>query len=120
MFRIPLVWTSLILLASPAWAQANQPSGFEMMLPFIIILAIFYFLIIRPQAKRQREHQKFLSELKRGDSVITSSGILGTIEGLTDQYVTLEIADDVKVKMLRSQVASTQATAEKSSRDKKA
>ncbi len=105
------------LLVSTAHAQAAagaQPSAFEMFVPFIFIFVIFYFLIIRPQGKRQKEHLKFLGELKRGDEVVTSSGILGRIEGITEQYVTLEIADGVKVKMLRSQIATSQkaATAE--------
>ncbi len=87
---------------------------FEMFVPFIFIFVIFYFLIIRPQAKRQKDHQKFLTEVKRGDEIVTSSGILGRVEGISDQFVTLEIADGVKVKMLRSQIATSQkaATAE--------
>lgn len=105
------------LLMSTAHAQTApgaQPSAFEMFVPFIFIFVIFYFLIIRPQAKRQKDHQKFLSEVKRGDEVITSSGILGRVEGITEQFVTLEIAEGVKVKMLRSQIATSQkaATAE--------
>ncbi|WP_168196431.1 preprotein translocase subunit YajC [Bdellovibrio sp. NC01] len=107
------------LLVSTAYAQSAAPAGgapstFEMFVPFIFIFVIFYFLIIRPQSKRQKEHQKFLTELKRGDEVITASGILGRIEGITDQFVTVEIADGVKVKMLRTQIATTQkaATAE--------
>lgn len=103
------------LLVSTAYAQtapgASQPSAFEMFVPFIFIFVIFYFLIIRPQAKRQKEHQKFLTEVKRGDEVITTSGILGRVEGITEQFVTLEIADGVKVKMLRSQIASSQKAA---------
>lgn len=97
---------------SVAHAQATggaaTPSGFEMFVPFIFIFVIFYFLIIRPQAKKQKTHQKFVSELKRGDSIITTSGILGTIEGLTDTFVTLEIASGVKIKILRSQILSSQ------------
>lgn len=107
------------LLVNTAFAQSaapagGQPSTIEMFVPFIFIFVIFYFLIIRPQSKRQKDHQKFLSDLKRGDEVITSSGILGRIEGITDQFVTVEIADGVKVKMLRTQIATTQkaATAE--------
>ena len=105
------------LLVSTAQAQTatgGQPSSIEMFVPFIFIFVIFYFLIIRPQSKRQKDHQKFLSEVKRGDDVITSSGILGRVEGITDQFVTLEISDGVRVKMLRSQIATTQkaATAE--------
>ncbi len=105
-----------VFLGTKAFAQqaptgAGAPSGFEMFLPFIFIFVIFYFLIIRPQAKRQKDHQKFVSELKRGESVVTTSGILGTIEGITDTYVTLEIAEDVRIKILRSQILSSQAKA---------
>ena len=102
------------LLVSTAHAQTAtgaQPSAFEMFVPFIFIFVIFYFLIIRPQSKRQKETQKFISELKRGDEVVTSGGILGRIDGITDQFVTLEIADGVKVKMLRSQIATSQKAA---------
>ncbi|WP_413587383.1 preprotein translocase subunit YajC [Bdellovibrio sp. HCB274] len=112
------------LLVNTAHAQAaapaagGQPSTLEMFVPFIFIFVIFYFLIIRPQSKRQKEHQKFLNEIKRGDEVITSSGILGRIEGITDQFVTVEIADGVKVKMLRTQIATTQKAAA-SKEDKK-
>lgn len=104
-----------LFFGSKAFAQATgggqQPSGLEMFLPFIFIFVIFYFFIIRPQAKKQKEHQKFVSELKRGESVITTSGILGTIEGVTDTFITLEIADGVRIKILRSQILSTQAKA---------
>lgn len=104
-----------LLFGSKAFAQAaggaSQPSGIEMFLPFIFIFVIFYFLIIRPQAKKQKDHQKFVTELKRGDAVITTSGILGTIEGINDTFVTLEIADGVRVKILRSQILSSQAKA---------
>lgn len=89
-----------------AAAPAEQP-WFMTLVPFVFMFAVLYFLIIRPQSKRQREQQKFLSELKRGDEVITSGGILGRIEGLTEQFVTLEIADGVRIKMLRTQVAAS-------------
>ena len=105
-----LVSTAFAQSAAPA-AGGGQPSAFEMFVPFIFIFVIFYFLIIRPQSKRQKEHQKFLTELKRGDEVITASGILGRIEGITDQFVTVEIADGVRVKMLRTQIATTQKAA---------
>lgn len=85
----------------------KQPGAMEMLFPFILVFAIFYFLVIRPQVKRQKVHQKFISELKRGDEILTTSGIFGTIEGLTDRFVTLEVADGVSIKVLRSQIAST-------------
>jgi preprotein translocase subunit YajC len=88
---------------------AATPSGFEMFVPFIFIFVIFYFLIIRPQAKKQKAHQQFVTGLKRGESVVTTSGILGTIEGITDTFVTLEIASGVRIKILRSQILSSQS-----------
>lgn len=92
---------------SQAAASAEQPSPLLSFVPIIFIFVVMYFLMIRPQAKRQKEHQKFLGELKRGDEVLTSSGIIGKIEGLAEQFVTLEIADGVRVKMLRTQVAGS-------------
>lgn len=87
--------------------QAAQPGFIEMMIPFIFIFVVFYFLILRPQGKRQKEHQNFLSSLRRGDEVVTNSGILGVVEELTEQFVTLEVARGVKIKMLRTQVAGS-------------
>ena len=87
--------------------QPAQPSTIEMFLPFIAIFVIFYFLIIRPQSKRMKQHEGFLKDLKRGDQVISESGIIGTIDGLTEQFVTLEIAPDVKVKMLRKKITGS-------------
>ena len=95
---------SAVAMAQSSGAQA--PSLFEQLLPIIFILVIFYFLLIRPQQKRQKQHQEFLSNLKRGDSVLTSGGIFGTIEGLTDKFVTLEIAEDVRIRVLKTQIAS--------------
>jgi len=89
--------------------NSAQPSTIEMFLPFIFIFVIFYFLIIRPQSKKMKQQESFLSQLKRGDAVVTSAGILGNIDGLTEQFVTLEIANGVKIKMLRKQITGTQA-----------
>ncbi|MFN8845408.1 MAG: preprotein translocase subunit YajC [Bdellovibrionales bacterium] len=98
---------------------AAQPNLFESLLPIIIIFAVFYFLIIRPQSKKQKDHLSFLNSLKRGDEVITASGILGTIDGLTDLYVTLEVANNVKIKVLRSQIASLAKNLNPSTTEKK-
>lgn len=104
------------MLWSTAYAQAAAPTGqepsmFMSLVPFIFIFAVMYFLIIRPQAKRQKTHQKFLTELKRGDEIITTGGILGRIEGMTDHFVTLEIAEGVRVKLLRNQIATSSKAA---------
>lgn len=101
------------MMSSLAWAQASAPAGpglLEQFLPFVLIFVIFYFLLIRPQQKRAKSHQEFLKTMKRGDQVLTSGGILGSIEGLTDEFVTLGISDGVSVRILRSQIASSAQT----------
>ena len=77
-----------------------------MFLPLILLFGIFYFLLIRPQQKRQREHRELLAQLKKGDQVITSGGLYGRITGLTDTVVTLEITEKVRVKVARSQIST--------------
>lgn len=101
----------VIAMTSAALAQASgggggQPSALMSVIPFVVMFGIMYFLMIRPQIKKQKLHQDFLGKLKRGDEVLTSGGLLGRIEGLTDLYITLEIAPGVRIKILRSQIAS--------------
>ena len=86
---------------------APQPSTFEQFIvPFIFIGLLFYFILIRPQQRRATSHNQFLSKLKRGDEVLTASGIFGSIEGLTDQFVILEVAENVRIRVMKSQIAS--------------
>ena len=85
-------------------AAPQQPSMLGMALPFVVVLAIVYFLMIRPQQKRMKQHQALLSELKNGDEVIMNSGIIGTISGMTDKVVNIEISKNVQMKVLKSQV----------------
>ncbi len=94
-----------IAYAMGAPGQGGQ-QGFGMFLPLILLFAIFYFLLIRPQQKRQREHRELLTHLKKGDQVITSGGLYGRITGLTDTVVTLEITEKVRVKVARSQIST--------------
>jgi preprotein translocase subunit YajC len=77
---------------------------FSMLLPIVGMLAIFYFLLIRPQQKRQKEMQKMIEALRKGDKVVTASGIVGTVAGLRDDMIVLQIADNVKIEMLKSAV----------------
>jgi preprotein translocase subunit YajC len=87
--------------------------GMEMQLLMLALMfGVFYFLLIRPQQKRQRETDNLLKSLKRGDMVRTSGGIRGEIVDLTEQEATLLIADKVKINILRSHVASKQVTPE--------
>jgi preprotein translocase subunit YajC len=100
------------MLFSIAWAEtaanaASQPtpSMLEQMFPYILILGAFFYFIIRPAQKRSKQQQDMVSSLKRGDNVITSGGILGKIEGITEQFITLEIADGVRIRILKNQIA---------------
>ena len=97
--------TSSGMAAEGASAPAESPGIFGMLFPFLLMFGILYFLIIRPQQKRMKNHQALISSLKQGDEVVTSSGILGTIRGLTEKVITLEVADNVKIKVLKSQIA---------------
>jgi preprotein translocase subunit YajC len=78
-------------------------------IPLVLIFVVFYFLLIRPQQKQAKEHQQFLNDLKTGNKVITKGGLHGTITGLTETVVTLEIAQDVRVKVSRSAIASPES-----------
>jgi preprotein translocase subunit YajC len=73
-------------------------------LPMIAIVGIFYFLVLRPQSKKAKEHQKMLSELKKGDDVSTQGGIIGKITGIKDNEVTLQVQEGVRVRFLRSAI----------------
>lgn len=90
-------------MVSIAHAAEAAPAGGGLgaFIPLILIFVIFYFLLIRPQQKKAKEHQQFLQALKIGDEVISSGGLQGNITGLTDTVVTLEIADKVRVKVAR-------------------
>jgi len=87
---------------------ANQSGGspLAMWLPIILIFVVMYFLILRPQAKRQKEHQRMLASLEKGDRVVTAGGIHGTIVGIKEkeQSLYVKIADNVKVEVSRSSI----------------
>lgn len=102
----------ILLFSNLAFAQAaaggaGAPSPVMQLVPFLVIFGVMYFLMIRPQMKKQKDHQAFLSKLERGTEVLTTGGILGRIEGMTDLYLTLEIAPGVRIKVLRSAVAGS-------------
>lgn len=82
----------------------QQGGMLQMMLPLVIMIGVMYFVAIRPQQKKAKEHQALLSGLKSGDEVITTSGILGTITGMSDKVVNLEVSKNVQIKVLKSQV----------------
>ena len=83
----------------------GQGGGFGAFLPLIIMFAIFYFLLIRPQQKKAKLHQEMLATLKKGDKVVSSGGLHGVITGITDDLVTMEIAPKVRVKVSKGSIA---------------
>lgn len=89
--------------ATPGAPQA--PGTGAMLVPFIAMFGIMYLFMIRPQQKKMKEQQNMLKALKEGDEVLTSSGILGTVKTITDRMVTLEIDTNVKLRVLKTQVA---------------
>ncbi|MDF1610664.1 MAG: preprotein translocase subunit YajC [Stygiobacter sp.] len=94
-------------------AMAPQPNGqgggggmISTLIMFGAIFAIFYFMIIRPQQKRQKEHQKMLDSLQKGDKVIMTGGIHGTVAGIEDKTVLIDVGNNVKIKFERSAITS--------------
>ena len=110
-----------LLMASPQaadGASGGASSGFMTFLPFVVIIAIFYFLIIRPQNKKQKETQKMLSALKKGDKVVTIGGIHGTIQSVREQSVVIKVDDDTKIEFNRSAISSIVTAAKEDKEDK--
>ena len=104
-----------MLLTSLSWANtpAATPTprdGVTPFIPLLLIFGVFYVLILRPQQKKQKDHQKFLTELKRGDMVVTQAGIIGTVKTVSDKFVTLEVDENVHLKIVKSQIAENAAT----------
>ena len=93
-------------LISDAWAQAapGGPSQFTPLLMVGVFFVIFYFLLFRPQQKRAKEHQNLLAKLATGDEVVTGGGLLGKVTDVGDTFITLEIADGVRIKVQKTQI----------------
>ncbi len=115
-----------MLMESIAWAEGTGgggspvgggAGGFLSLLPFVLIFIIFYFLLIRPQQKKQKQQQSLLDALKKGDKVVTTSGIWGQITNIGKETVTLQIADNTKVKMQRENIARVRGEEEDKDKD---
>jgi preprotein translocase subunit YajC len=89
-----------------------QPDLLQTLLPFLFMGVIFYFLLIRPQQKRQKQHQQLMANLKTGDRVVTSSGIHGLIANVKETTFLLKVADNVKIEIDKSAVAGVEKTSE--------
>jgi preprotein translocase subunit YajC len=94
-------------IIASAYAQDAAPQGGLLsFLPLIVIFVVFYFLLIRPQMKRAKEHKALVAQLAAGDEVVTSGGILGKITNVGESFVTIELAENVKVKLQKHAIAS--------------
>ena len=102
------------MLISPAYAQSLGGSGaLESLLPLVLIFVVFYFLLIRPQQKKQKQHREMLQALRRGDRVVTAGGIIGQITKVNSETeLTLEIAESVRVKVARGMISDILAKTE--------
>lgn len=106
------------MLITEAFAQgaAPAPGGGDILLqlmPFVFVLIIFYFLLIRPQQRRMKHHQEMISNLRRGDVVVTSGGLIGKIAKVVDESeVVIELADDVRVRVVKSTIAEVRTKSE--------
>jgi len=96
----------------PGGAGQGAQGLFSSLIPLILIFVIFYFLLIRPQQKRSKEHKNMIENLKKGDKVITSGGAYGVIEAVGTNTVTVKIAENVKVKFGKSYIAALRASAD--------
>lgn len=93
---------------SDAWAQGagGQGSPFPSLIMLAVLFGLFYFLLIRPQQKRQKAHAELVSGLQTGDEVVTAGGILGRVTAVSDHYATLKISDNVEIKIQKSTVSA--------------
>ncbi len=94
-------------LISDAFAQAGGDTGGSLfsLLPLVVIFALFYFLLIRPQQKRAKQHKEMVAALAKGEEVVTNGGLLGKVIDVDDNFITLEISSDLNVKIQRQAVS---------------
>jgi preprotein translocase subunit YajC len=106
------------MFVTPAYAQAagGAPGGGElltMIMPIAMIMIVFYFLLIRPQQRKMKEHQQMISKVARGDTVVTSGGLIGKVTKLTDEKeLQVEVGDNVKIRVLRHAISEVRAKGE--------
>ncbi len=95
-------------LITPAWAQAasGSPAGtLTTILPLVLIFVVFYFLLIRPQTKRAKEHREMVAKLAVGDEIVTNGGVLGRISEVNEHFITLQVSSGVAIQVQKFQVA---------------
>src|SRR6266404_9344507 len=110
----PMISTILFLAqqSAPASPSPVQPDLLSSLLPFVFMGVLFYFLLIRPQQKRQKQHQQLLANLKTGDRVVTSGGIHGLISNVKETTFLLKVADNVKIEIDKSAISGVEKQSE--------
>ncbi|SDG89923.1 preprotein translocase subunit YajC [Roseospirillum parvum] len=110
------------MLVSAAHAQAAGAApaagGLEAFIPLILIFIVFYFLLIRPQQKKMKQHKEMLSQVRRGDKIVTNGGLIGKVVKAADDELEVEIAENVKVKVVREMIATVVSKTEPVAGDK--
>ncbi|PHR25148.1 MAG: preprotein translocase subunit YajC [Desulfotalea sp.] len=94
-------------IAHAAGPAAGAAGGFASFIPLILIFVVFYFLLIRPQQKQAKQHKAFLTDLKKGNKIVTKGGVHGVITGIADNVISLEIARDIVIKVSRDAVSGS-------------
>ena len=104
------------MFVTPAYAQAGAPGGADMLvqfLPFVLIFVVMYFLIIRPQRLKAKRHQEMIANVRRGDTIVTSGGLIGKVAKVVDESeIQLDLADNVRVRLARGMIAEVRAKGE--------
>jgi len=102
------IFSAWPLLMAPAPTDGSQPPAWVQLLPLVILFVLMYFVLLRPQMKRQKEQEKLISSVKSGDRVVAAGGIYGTVTNIKDSVVVLKISDNVKIEVQRSTITSVE------------
>lgn len=107
------------MLITPAYAQAASGGSalFEMLFPLIMVFAIIYFMILRPQARRQKEHTAMIEAVRRGDTIITQGGLIGKVAKVSEEELEVDFADNARISVVKSMVISVRGKGEPAKQD---
>lgn len=111
------MFTEMAYAMAPGGGGEGGAGGYSGIIMIVVMFAIFYFLLIRPQQKKQKDHRNMISNLKKGDRVITSGGIYGEITGVKENDIVIEIAPKIRIKVARGYIAGTASPAQAQSGD---
>jgi len=114
--KLVFAGATALLMAAPAFAQAAPaaagPNLIIQLLPFLPLILIFYFLLIRPQQQRAKKHAEMIGAIKRGDTVVTSGGLIGKVNKVNDGEISLDLAENVRVRVIKAMVVEVRNKAE--------